>query len=60
MRAFRQLHQLQEVSRRRATGATPVQLVASILRHPSIWPLVAQRGMRRIARRKESNSPIRA
>jgi hypothetical protein len=54
------LHQLQEVSRRRATGATPVQLVASILRHPSIWPLVAQRGMRRIARRKESNSPIRA
>jgi succinoglycan biosynthesis protein ExoO len=60
MRAFYRLHRLQEVSRQHANGATPAQLATSILRHPSIWPLVVQRGVRRITRRRECHSPIRA
>jgi len=60
MRAFHRLHRLQELSRLRAEGATSTQVAASILRSPSIWPLVAQRGVRRVTRRWQSNSPIRA
>jgi len=60
MRAFYRLHQLQEVSRMRANGGTSTQLATSILRHPSIWSLVVQRSVRRVTRRWESTSPIRA
>jgi hypothetical protein len=60
MRAFQRLHRLQELNRQRAEGATPRQLATSILRQPSIWPLVLRRGIRRVTRRWESNSPIRA
>jgi glycosyltransferase involved in cell wall biosynthesis len=60
MRAFHRLHRMQEVSRLRANGASTAQLATSILRHPSIWPLVMQRGVRRFTRRGEFTSPIRA
>jgi hypothetical protein len=60
MRAFHRLHRLQELSRLRAEGATFSQVAASVLRYPTIWPLVAQRGVRRVTRRWQSNSPIRA
>ena len=52
IRAFYRLHWLQELSRQRANGATPTQLVTGVLRHPSIWPLVMQRGFRRVSRRQ--------
>jgi succinoglycan biosynthesis protein ExoO len=60
MRAFQQLHRFQELSRLRANGATSARLAAHILRQPSIWPLVLQRGIRRVAQRREPSSPIRA
>jgi succinoglycan biosynthesis protein ExoO len=60
MRAFYRLHRLQELSRERANGANPAQLLASVLRHPSIWPLIVHRGVRRAARRREFPLPIRA
>jgi len=60
MWAFYRLHRLQDLSRQRANGATPTQLPTSVLRHPSIWPLIVQRGVRRAARRREFPSPIRA
>lgn len=60
MRAFNQLHRLQEVSRLRANGASTAQLATRILCQPSIWPLVMQRGLRRFTRRRDFTSPIRA
>ncbi len=60
MRAFYRLHRLQELNRQRAKGATPAQLATSVLRHPSIWPLIIQRSFRRVARRRNFTSPIRA
>ena len=51
MRAFVQLHLLQEVSRMRVGGAAPVELAREVLAHPSIWPLLMQRCFRRIHRR---------
>lgn len=59
-RAFRRLHSMQQVSRMRAEGATPVRLARELLGHPSIWPLVAQRGMRRAAKFLSFSSLVRA
>jgi glycosyltransferase involved in cell wall biosynthesis len=50
IRAFERLHWMQELNRMRADGAGPARLAGTVLGHPSIWPLVAQRGMRRAAR----------
>ena len=60
MRAFYRLHRMQELNRQRAKGATPTELLTTVLRHPSIWPLVLQRSVRRVARRRNFPSPIRA
>lgn len=46
--AFVRLHLLQEVSRMRAGGAAPIEIVREVLVHPSIWRLVMQRGLRRL------------
>jgi hypothetical protein len=60
VRAFRRLHWVQEVSRLRAGGASPALLTRTVLGHPSIWLLVAQRGFRRAARVVSMRSPARA
>lgn len=59
-RAFRRLHWMQEISRLRAEGANPTRLARVLLGHPSIWPLVAQRGARRAAKAVSIRSPVRA
>jgi succinoglycan biosynthesis protein ExoO len=58
--AFKRLHWLQEIARSRADGATSVRLAGIALRHPSIWPLLAQRGVRRAAQIVSRPSPARA
>jgi succinoglycan biosynthesis protein ExoO len=58
--AFRRLHRVQEISRLRAEGATLTRLGREILGHPSIWPLLAQRAVRRAAKVMSVNSPARA
>lgn len=60
IRAFEQLHWIQELSRLRAEGAAPAQLARTVLGHPQIWPLVAQRGIRRMANSASIRSLIRA
>jgi succinoglycan biosynthesis protein ExoO len=60
VRAFRRLHWLQEVSRLRADGATPARLARELLHHPSIWPLVAHRGLKRAAKAISLHSLVRA
>jgi len=60
VRAFRRLHWLQEVSRLRANGATPARLARELLHHPSIWPLVAHRGLRRAAKAMSLHALVRA
>jgi len=60
MRAFYRLHWMQEVSRLRAEGATPCRLARELLHHPSIWPLVARRGIRRAAKAMVPHSLVRA
>ncbi len=60
IRAFRRLHWVQEISRLRAEGAAPTRLARQILSHPSIWPLVVQRGARRAAKALCARSPMRA
>ncbi len=57
--AFQQLHWMQEISRLRADGAPPTRLARAVLTHPSIWPLVAQRGIRRAAKVMSVRSPLR-
>jgi succinoglycan biosynthesis protein ExoO len=59
-RAFERLHWLQEVSRLRADGAAPTQVARTVLGHPSIWPLVAQRGVRHALKAISVRSPVRA
>ncbi|MBV9252070.1 MAG: glycosyltransferase family 2 protein, partial [Acetobacteraceae bacterium] len=51
LRAFRHLHRIQEISRLRAEGAAVARVAAEVLKHPSVWALVAQRGFRRLGRR---------
>lgn len=60
IRAFERLHWIQELARLRADGATATRLARTVLSHPSIWPLVAQRGMRRAAKVISIRSPVRA
>ncbi|HTW71825.1 MAG TPA: glycosyltransferase family 2 protein [Acetobacteraceae bacterium] len=60
VRAFQRLHRLQQVSRLRADGATPARLARELLHHPSIWPLVAHRGLRRAAKAMSFHSLVRA
>ena len=60
IRAFRRLPWVQEISRLRAEGAAPTRLARQILSHPSIWPLVVQRGARRAAKALCARSPMRA
>ncbi|MGA3398215.1 MAG: glycosyltransferase family 2 protein [Acetobacteraceae bacterium] len=60
IRAFQRLHWVQEISRLRAEGAAPTRLARTVLSHPSIWPLVAQRGVRRVAKVMSGSSPVRA
>ena len=60
IRAFERLHWVQELNRLRADGAAPAQLARTVLRHPQIWPLVAQRGLRRVAKAVSIRSPVRA
>jgi succinoglycan biosynthesis protein ExoO len=60
MRAFYRLHWMQEVSRLHAEGATPARLARELLGHPSIWPLVARRGIRRAAKAMSLHSLVRA
>jgi succinoglycan biosynthesis protein ExoO len=60
MLAFRRLHQVQEISRLRAEGATIARLGREILGHPSVWPLLAQRGVRRAAKAVSVRSPAGA
>jgi succinoglycan biosynthesis protein ExoO len=59
VRAFRRLHWVQELSRLRADGASPALLARTVLGHPSIWPLIAQRGFRGAARVMSMRSPAR-
>ncbi len=60
IRAFQRLHWVQELSRLRADGAPASRLARTMLRHPSIWPLVAQRGIRRAAKVLANRSSARA
>lgn len=60
MRAFHRLHWLQQVNRLRAEGATPTRLARALLGHPSIWPLVASRGIKRAAKAISLHSLVRA
>jgi len=60
IRAFLRLHWMQQVSRLRAEGATPTRLARALLGHPSIWPLVARRGIRRAAKAMSLHSLVRA
>lgn len=60
IRAFRQLHSIQRVSRMRAEGASPLRVVGEVLGHPSVWPLIARRGIRRVTRSLPLQSPMRA
>jgi succinoglycan biosynthesis protein ExoO len=48
--AFRKLHWLQEIKRQRAGGAPLPSVVRSVLRHPTVWPLVIQRSGRQGSR----------
>lgn len=50
IRAFQRLHLMQEINRMRVSGAAPARLAREILTHPVVWPLVMQRGVRRIKR----------
>jgi glycosyltransferase involved in cell wall biosynthesis len=59
IRAFEKLHWVQELGRLRADGATTSRLARILLSHPSIWPLVAQRGIRRAAKSMSTRSPAR-
>jgi succinoglycan biosynthesis protein ExoO len=60
IRAFERLYWIQELSRLRADGAAPRELARTVLGHPQIWPLVAQRGIRRMARAVSIRSRMRA
>jgi glycosyltransferase involved in cell wall biosynthesis len=60
IRAFERLHWMQQLSRERADGANPARLARTVLSHPSIWTLIAQRGMRRAAKTLSLRSPVRA
>lgn len=60
VRAFRRLHWMQELNRLHADGAAPTRLAGTVLGHPSIWPLLARRGMRRAAKAVSLRSPARA
>jgi AcrR family transcriptional regulator len=60
VRAFQQLHWMQHISRLRAEGAAPTTLARTVLSHPSIWPLIARRGIRRAAKAMPLRSPVRA
>ena len=60
IRAFQRLHWLQEINRLRATGAGPSRLMGCLLRHPSVWPMLAQRGLRRVVRRLPNELAQRA
>jgi glycosyltransferase involved in cell wall biosynthesis len=55
IRAFYRLHRLQQVSQLRANGASPVELAARVALQPSIWPLIAQRSVRRLGRKQCAN-----
>lgn len=60
MGAFHRLHWLQQISRMRAEGARPTRVARELLGHPSIWPLVARRGIRRVAMAASLRSLVRA
>ena len=56
IRAFHRLHQLQEVSRKRADGASLKEVAASVAMRPSIWPIIAQRLLRRFSAARDHES----
>lgn len=60
IRAFRQLYWFQQISRMRAEGDSPLRLATTMLGHPSVWPLIARRGARRVARLRPLRSLARA
>lgn len=51
MRAFRKLNRMQEMNRLRANGGSLMQIATNVMRHPSVWPLIIQRGVRHVSRR---------
>jgi len=59
-RAFQRLHVMQEINRMRVSGAAPARLAREILTHPAVWPLVMQRGVRRIKRHLPASAFQRA
>lgn len=56
IQAFHRLHQLQEVSRKRADGASLRDVATSVAMHPSIWPLIARRLLRRFSASRDHES----
>jgi hypothetical protein len=56
IRAFHRLHHLQEVSRKRADGASLTDVAASVAMRPSIWSLIAQRLLRRVSASRDHES----
>jgi succinoglycan biosynthesis protein ExoO len=50
-RAYTILHDLTEISRLRAEGASPLQVLDVVARHPAIWPELARRLLHSAARR---------
>jgi len=52
-RAFRRLHHLTQISRMRASGSPIPQIVGTVARHPSIWPLLLRRAVRSLRRRHD-------
>ena len=56
IRAFRRLHWLQQINRQRTVGASMAKVAALVTIHPSVWPLIAQRALRRSGRSNDHNS----
>lgn len=60
IRAFHRLHRLQEMRRQYADGASLMHVAASVAMHPSIWPLIGQRFLRRFGGSRDHESLTRA
>ena len=56
IRAFHHLHWLQQINRQRSDGASLVKIGGLLAMHPSIWPLIVRRVIRRSGTPRDHNS----
>lgn len=59
MRAFQQLYWIQRLSRLRAERASAFHIARELMSHPTVWPLVVRRGIRRAVKIRPLQSPMR-